>query len=112
MSILSLSLFALGCAVLAFLGWAIVAGGNMRQVEESTPLPMPRRKRGPLNEAFCPVCGQAGVYMTKRGLPNRRFHSCAASVNVPSVLVPFVQIDEPQPAQTVTTWPPAPPEVV
>jgi hypothetical protein len=105
MTWLTIVLFLLGCAVLAFVVWAVVRGGTLMP-GPALPASMPRRKRGPLTEAFCPVCGQAGVYMTKRGLPNRRFHSCAASVNVPSVLVPFVQIDEPQPAQTVTTGPP------
>ena len=117
MSIYTWGVIVLVALGIAWFGWALVAGGSLRQVEESTPLPMPRRKRGPLTEAFCPVCGQAGVYLTKRGLPNRRFHSCAASVNAPSVLVPFVQIDtgRPEPESVLTTagWPPEgwPPEV-
>ena len=75
MSILTLSLFCLGCAALAFVAWGIVHGGTSKP---EPPMPMPRRKRGPLTEAFCPVCHAPGVYMTKAGLPNRRYHVCQA----------------------------------
>jgi len=132
MSIITVSLFALGCAVLAFVGWAIVHGGAMTP-SPAPPAPMPRRKRGPLTEAFCPVCGQAGVYLTRAGQPNRRYHparDCAGRlIQTGSVTAAtpeqvarwarqfdssavatrpptFVQTDEPQPPQTVTTWPP------
>jgi hypothetical protein len=80
MSLYTWGVIVLAALGLAWFGWAIVAGGNMRQVEESTPLPMPRRKRGPLTEAFCPVCHAPGVYMTKAGLPNRRYHVCQAGL--------------------------------
>jgi len=90
MSILSLSLFALGCAVLAFLGWAIVAGGNMRQVEQETDLARPKRVyiRG-----LCVYCGEV-VVLRQDGEPHARFHSC------------------PGMTQVVTTWPPEKTEAV
>jgi hypothetical protein len=130
MSILMLSLFALGCAVLAVAGWAIVAGGAMRQVESrpepawrmsglypwwlggekkpEPPLPMPRRKRV-YDRGTCPYCGELDIPLRADGEPHRRFHRCESS-RAPWPPA-FVQTNEPQPPVTVTTWPPAPPEV-
>jgi len=121
MSIYTWGVVVLAALGIAWFGWAIVAGGSLRQVEESTPLPMPRRKRGPMAEGYCPNCQEAGVYMNKDGTPNRRHHSVARCERLRAAwLTPeqvaalpthtwppsFVQTDEPQPPQTVTTWPP------
>jgi hypothetical protein len=64
-------------------------------------------KRGPLVQHFCPYCHRAGVYMTKTGQPNRRYHQCDPAAVQAHVWPPaFAVTDEPQPPQTVTTWPP------
>ena len=35
-----------------------------------------RKARGPLRDGFCPFCSTPGVYLTRKGLPNLRYHNC------------------------------------
>jgi len=108
MSLVTIGVIVLAALGIAWFGWAIVAGGSLRQVEESTPLPMPRRKRGPLNEAVCPVCGQAGVYLTKAGQANRRYHRCPVPNFIMPVSGPVVTpyISPTSGSGSTGTWPP------
>jgi hypothetical protein len=116
----TLAIFICGCAVLAFIGWAIVAGGAARQVEdqpslgypwwlggekpkaaEPVVLPKAKRMRGPLMDGFCPDCREPGVYLTRTGHPNRRYHSL-------EVCYARVAAEREREAHLEATWPPAP----
>jgi len=84
MSIYTWGVVVLAALGIAWFGWAIVAGGNMRQVEQETDLARPKRVyiRG-----LCVYCGEV-VVLRQDGEPHARFHSC------------------PGMTQVVTTWPP------
>lgn len=96
MSLTTLSLFLLGCAVLAvaFLG----ATGRLgrRKGDQTIPpvLAPAKAKRGPLADGFCPACHAPGVYLTKAGGPNRRYHRCPPSYTqdeLAAIIAPEVQ---------------------
>ena len=91
MSLLVLSF--IGIVVLALVGGvcALFIGTREWRLDEAiAPAPPARKPRGPLADGFCPVCHAPGVYLTKAGGPNRRYHTC-----------------EP-PAVQAHVWPPAP----
>ena len=103
MTWLTIGLFCAGCALLAFCGWAVVAGGAMRQADAEADLARPKRVyiRG-----LCVYCGEV-VVLRSDGEPHRRFHRCESSrAPWPPAFVQDESTRLVEPAQTVATWPP------
>jgi len=71
---IGLSLVGGGLVLLCVIG--LFLGSKPREAEEADATPKPKRTRGRLADGFCPVCRQPGVYLTKAGQPNRRYHRC------------------------------------
>ena len=83
-------------AVLVAAGYCVlVHGANKRKAAQAPAPAKVRQPRGELRDGFCPWCSRPGTYLTRKGLPNLRYHNCHEGH-----------------AGTVVnsaTWPPAPP---
>ena len=76
MSFYTLSLLLTFGAAVAFLGWLIVRGGTLKEAPAPPEPAKAKRTRGPLMDGCCPECGMPGVYLTKAGKANARYHLC------------------------------------
>jgi hypothetical protein len=83
------------------LGYPWWLGGE----RQASPAPVvPVKAKRVYGRGLCPYCGETDIPLRADGEPHRRFHRCESS-RAPWPPA-FVQTDEPQPPQTVTTWPP------